>query len=145
MQVYLVDDDADDRTFFSDAFAKVNLDLHTDLHLFENGMELMDHLKKDDIDLPHIIFLDLNMPLLSGKECLREIRQVKRFDDVSIAIYSTSDAPGDIEDTFSGGANIYLRKPLTFEELTKTIRHVLKLNWQYHMAGMSKETFFLSI
>lgn len=144
MLVFLADDDSDDRSVFADAFEKIREDLQTELLLFENGLELIEHLDKAS-ELPHIIFLDLNMPLKSGKECLRELRQDKRFDGVSIAIYSTSNATSDIEDTFSGGANIYIHKPHNFEQLKKALRQVLKLNWQFHMTGMNKETFFLNI
>ncbi|MBD3583840.1 response regulator [Flavobacterium sp. D33] len=144
MSVFLADDDSDDRTIFSEAFEKIRDDLQTELLLFENGLELIAHMKSTT-ELPHIIFLDLNMPLKSGKECLRELRQDRRFDGVSIAIYSTSNAASDIEDTFSGGANVYIHKPDNFDQLKKALRQVLKLNWQFHMTGMNKETFFLNI
>lgn len=62
-----------------------------------------------------------------------------------IAIYSTSNTEEDIETTFTNGANIYIKKPNEFEKLKKTIHHILNLNWQYHTAGLNKETFFLSI
>ena len=97
------------------------------------------------MNLPHILFLDINMPCKSGLECLREIREHAKFKDLVVAIYSTSNTPDDIEETFTNGANIYIKKPADFEKLKKTIHHILNLNWQYHTAWLNKETFFLSI
>lgn len=143
MQILLCDDDEDDRMFFSDAMKE--LKMQNVLTVFETGLELMDYLHHPDTLLPHILFLDINMPCKTGLECLKEIREHAKFKDLVIAIYSTSSTEEDIETTFTNGANIYIRKPSEFEKLKKTIHHILNLNWQYHTAGLNKETFFLSI
>ncbi len=143
MQILLCDDDEDDRMFFSDAI--IELKMQHMLTVFETGIELMHYLHHPDTFLPHILFLDINMPCKSGLECLREIREHAKFKDLVVAIYSTSNTPDDIEETFTNGANIYIKKPADFEKLKKTIHHILNLNWQYHTAGLNKETFFLSI
>jgi CheY-like chemotaxis protein len=105
----------------------------------------MDYLTDPEITLPHILFLDLNMPYMSGFECLKMIRANSRFKDVSIAIYSTSSSEKDIEETFIEGANIYIKKPNDFAKLKKVIKEVLNINWQFHSSGLNKETFFFSI
>lgn len=143
MQILLCDDDEDDRMFFSDAMKE--LKMQNVLTVFETGLELMDYLHHPDTLLPHILFLDINMPCKTGLECLKEIREHAKFKDLVIAIYSTSSTEEDIETTFTNGANIYIKKPNEFEKLKKTIHHILNLNWQYHTAGLNKETFFLSI
>lgn len=143
MQILLCDDDEDDRMFFSDAMKE--LKMQNVLTVFETGIELMNYLHHPDTLLPHILFLDINMPCKTGLECLKEIREHAKFKDLVIAIYSTSNTEEDIETTFTNGANIYIKKPNEFEKLKKTIHHILNLNWQYHTAGLNKETFFLSI
>lgn len=143
MQILLCDDDEDDRMFFSDAMKE--LKMQNVLTVFETGLDLMNYLHHPDTFLPHILFLDMNMPCRSGLECLMEIRENAKFKDLVIAIYSTSASEEDIENTFTNGANIYIKKPSEFEKLKKTIHHILNLNWQYHTAGLNKETFFLSI
>lgn len=143
MQILLCDDDEDDRMFFSDAMKE--LKMQNVLTIFETGIELMNYLHHPDTLLPHILFLDINMPCKTGLECLKEIREHAKFKDLVIAIYSTSNTEEDIETTFTNGANIYIKKPNEFEKLKKTIHHILNLNWQYHTAGLNKETFFLSI
>lgn len=143
MRILLCDDDEDDRIFFSEAL--LELKMHHELSVFETGIQLMDYLHHPETNLPHILFLDINMPCKSGLECLKEIREHAKFKDLVIAIYSTSDTSEDIEETFTNGANIYIKKPTDFEKLKKTMNHILNLNWQYHTAGLNKETFFLSI
>ena len=143
MHILLADDDEDDRTFFSEAITELKMD--NKLTLFKDGKELMDYLVLPDIKLPHILFLDLNMPGKTGIDCLKEIRANTRFKDVSVAIYSTSSSEKDIEDTFIEGANIYIKKPNDFSMLKKVIKEVINMNWQFHTSGLNIETFFFSI
>lgn len=143
MYIVLADDDEDDRFFFKSAIDE--MEFNSKLKMFNGGQELMDYLNQDDIAKPHILFLDLNMPGLSGFDCLKLIRNNPKLRDISIAIYSTSNSEKDIEETLSGGANIYIHKPSDFERLKQIIRHVLKINWQYQTSGLNRESFFLSI
>jgi CheY-like chemotaxis protein len=143
MHILLADDDEDDRAFFSEAIMELKMD--NKLTLFKDGKGLMDYLVHPDIKLPHILFLDLNMPGKTGIDCLKEIRANTRFKDVSVAIYSTSSSEKDIEDTFIEGANIYIKKPNDFSMLKKVIKEVINMNWQFHTSGLNIETFFFSI
>lgn len=143
MHILLADDDEDDRTFFSEAIQE--LKMNNKLTLFKNGNDLMDYLGHPEIKLPHVLFLDLNMPGKTGIDCLKEIRSNARFKDIAIAIYSTSSSDKDIEDTFIEGANIYIKKPNNFSELKKVIKEVVNMNWQFHTSGLNIETFFFSI
>ena len=143
IHVLLADDDEDDRNFFKDAFGEIKI--NTEVKLVNDGVELMEYLNKPDIVLPHILFLDLNMPRKNGLECLREIKKIDRLKQIVIAIYSTSASDSDIEETFVKGANIYIKKPNDFEALKKTLSIVTTLNWQYHTNSLNKETFLLSI
>lgn len=143
MNIFLVDDDQDDQQLFEEVVKEINA-TYT-LQIFKNAIELMEHLNQENIQLPHIIFLDLNMPFVSGAECLKEIRSNLKFMDVSIAIYSTSSVESDIEETFINGANIYITKPNDYAVLKKTIRNVLNINWHYHNSGLDKKTFFYNV
>lgn len=143
MYIALADDDEDDRFFFQSAIDE--MEFNSKLSLFKNGRELMDYLNQLDVVKPHILFLDLNMPGLSGFDCLKLIRNNPNLRDLSVAIYSTSNSEKDIEETLSEGANIYIHKPNEFERLKQIIKHVLKINWQYQTSGLNRESFFLSI
>ena len=143
LHILLADDDEDDRLFFKDAFEEIKI--QTNVSFVHDGMQLMDHLMNTDNKLPDILFLDLNMPKKTGKECLIEIKKTDRLKDIIIAIYSTSSSEEDIEDTFIEGANIYIKKPNDFSKLKEIIKEVVNMNWQFHTSGLNIETFFFSI
>lgn len=143
LNIVLAEDDEDDRFFFSEAIDKVKV--KTILTMVNDGVELMDYLNNPENPRPHIVFLDLNMPRKGGIECLDEIRANKEYNDLTVAIYSTSASDNDIEETFVKGANIYIRKPNDFKVLQKVIAEVLSINWQYHTSGLNKDHFVLSI
>jgi CheY-like chemotaxis protein len=105
----------------------------------------MNYLKQTDVVLPHIVFLDLNMPKKNGMECLEDIRNDANLKDLVIAIYSTSASETDIENTFVHGANVYINKPTDFNKLKSLLQEVLSTNWQFHTSGLNKDTFLLSI
>lgn len=139
--ITLADDDEDDRLFFTDAFSELKID--TKVNTFNDGVELMNYLNNTESILPNILFLDLNMPRKNGVECLLEIKENERFNDIAIAIYSTSSSEEHIEETFVNGANIYIKKPSDFNTLKKILSEVVTLNWQYHTSGLNKDNFLL--
>lgn len=139
--ITLADDDEDDRLFFTDAFDE--LKINTVVNTVNNGKELLSFLNHPKTVLPNIIFLDLNMPILNGIDCLKEIKLNDKFKDIAIAIYSTSSSEKDIENTFVLGANIYIKKPSNFNELKKILADVVTINWQYHTNGLNKDNFLL--
>lgn len=141
IHIILADDDQDDRLFFTDAFSE--LKISTKVQTFNDGVELMNYLNQENAILPDVLFLDLNMPKKSGKECLNEIKENDKFKDIAVAIYSTSSSEEDIEDTFVRGANIYIKKPNDFNILKKVLSDVVTLNWQYHTSGLNKDNFLL--
>ncbi len=143
LNILLAEDDEDDRFFFKEAIDKVKV--KTNLTMVNDGVELMEYLVNPENPRPHVVFLDLNMPRKGGIECLEEIRSDKSYNDLMIAIYSTSASDNDIEETFVKGANIYIRKPNDFKVLKKVLADVLSINWQYHTSGLNKDHFVLSI
>ena len=143
LKILLVDDDEDDRQFFADALE--SLDMKTELVQLINGEECLEYMEGHKDDCPNLLFLDLNMPIMNGFQCLEQIRKDDVFKDVIIAIYSTSSAEKDIEDTFNKGANIYITKPSSFKDLKNSLKQVIKTNWTYHMNDFSKENFLLKV
>ncbi len=141
VKIILTDDDADDRIIFQDAFQELNI--QNDLTMFSNGDELMEYLKSHTNDLPQLLFLDLNMPRKSGLQCLHEIRRDKRLKDLLVAIYSTSSSEGEIEKSFDGGANLYIKKPSEYNKLKKIISQVIENNSQ--VARRNRSKFFFNL
>ena len=139
--VILADDDEDDRLFFTDAFEEIKIS--TKVETYKNGAELMNYLNADDAVLPEILFLDLNMPKKNGIECLHEIKANPKFENMAVAIYSTSSSEEHIEETFVSGANVYIKKPSDFNTLKKVLQEVVTMNWQFHTSGLNKENFLM--
>lgn len=143
IHIILADDDEDDRLFFTDAFEE--LKINTKVNTFNDGVELMNYLNQADAILPNVLFLDLNMPRKNGIECLDEIKMDEKFNDIAIAIFSTSSSEEHIEETFVRGANIYIKKPSDFTLLKKVLSDVVTINWQYHTSGLNKDNFLLRL
>ncbi|MUH38238.1 response regulator [Zobellia amurskyensis] len=114
LNLYLADDDNEDRELFVEALDEI--DVPTKITQFDNGVDLMDDLFST-IDLPDAVFLDLNMPLMNGFECLTDIRNFPRFDDIKVIVYSTSYRLREVNQLQTDGANQYIQKPSSFEDL----------------------------
>lgn len=143
IHVLLADDDEDDRLFFREAFEEIKIKTLVDT--VSDGVELINLLSNPNIYLPHILFLDLNMPRKGGLDCLVEIKTFNHLKDIPIAIYSTSSSEDDIEETFVRGANVYIKKPSDFSVLKKILQEVITINWQYYTSGMNRDNFILSL
>ena len=143
LHILLADDDETDRLLFKEALEE--LEIKPRVHTFSNGMELMAFLTKKNAPLPHLIFLDLNMPRKNGLKCLREIRSIEKLKDISIAIYSTSSNENDIEETYLNGANIYITKPNDFNVLKQLLYKAVAVTHLYQGNSLKKQNFFLKI
>ena len=111
--ILIADDDPDDIALFESAMMEMCPDLK--LSVAYNGVNLLEILPT--IPLPDAIILDLNMPLVGGKECLIKIRSQSRFDEVPVIIFSTSRRQSDIDYCMGEGANHYVVKPNTYSGL----------------------------
>ena len=120
LNVYLADDDSDDRTFFSDALREIPIP--SKIFEFNNGVDLMADLISETIDKPNVIFLDLKMPMMDGFECLSDIRDLAKYTNTPVIIYSTSYHPKEIHRLKEMGASLYLQKPSSYNQL-KTLLH----------------------
>ena len=125
--ILMADDDADDRMLVRDAFGESRL--NNDLHFVENGEELLDYLFRrgkfanlKDTPYPGLILLDLNMPKKDGREALAEIKAHPDLRRIPIVILTTSRAEEDILRTYDLGANSFITKPVTFENLVHVVQ-----------------------
>ncbi|OXG04392.1 response regulator receiver domain-containing protein [Flavobacterium araucananum] len=144
IRILLTDDDEDDREFFAEAVE--DLHLNHPVEFCRNGVELLDRLNDKKFEIPDIIFLDLNMPILSGFETLQQIREDSRFKDIPmIAIYSTSATIDGITNTFGLGANAYIVKPVAFGDLKKLLKKVIETDWQEKLKHAKIESYIITV
>ena len=143
LHILLADDDESDRELFKEAFDE--LEMKPVVEMVNDGQQLMKHLSKEDVRLPNLIFLDLNMPRKNGMECLKEIRSNEKLKDISVAIYSTSASEKDINDAFISGANIYVRKPNDFNTLKQLLAKAVITTHLYQAPPFNTANFLLRL
>lgn len=133
VHILMADDDPDDRMMADQAFKQYRL--RNGVFFVEDGQELMDYLHHlgqyadaDAFPLPDLILLDLNMPRKDGREALTEIKNDTTLRRIPVVILTTSQAEEDVLRSYDLGANAYITKPVTFQELSETIR-LLNIFW----------------
>ncbi len=121
VHIVLADDDPDDCFIFTqvahEIIPKVKL---TCLHDCEALLQFL-----DSSPPPDVVFLDLNMPVLSGQECLKKIKERLDSKDIPIVIYSTASKAYIIDECYKLGANLYIVKPSNSNKLKETISWII--------------------
>lgn len=130
IHILLADDDEDDRFLIREAFQRQFASCQ--VTTADNGEELLDMLhdmegSSSSNTLPDLILLDLNMPRLDGRNALKIIKQNPVWRLIPVVIMTTSDAATDVELSYQNGANSFITKPATFQELS----HVAAVVGQY--------------
>jgi DNA-binding response OmpR family regulator len=115
----LIDDDLDDQEFFAIALTRVNNNFKCELSA--SGTEAIKKLNDTTLPVPDFIFLDLNMPKMNGKECLREIKSFEHLNHIPVVIYSTSSLKTDVSETKLLGASEFITKPFSMNELVAVL------------------------
>jgi len=122
-KILLIDDDEDDQFIFQDALKEISFPY--DCLLASNGLEAVSKLTSDE-DLPAMIFLDLNMPLMNGAEFLSHIRDHPSFREIPIVIFSTSNNQVYKEMLPKPGAILFITKTANFKELKEKLKTILQ-------------------
>ena len=140
-KIILADDDEDDCMFFREALD--DLSLSTTLKTVFNGLELMNLLQSDFPDLPDVIFMDMNMPLKSGMECLMELKEDELLRNVPVIFYSTSFNPEITTLLYDRGAQYYIRKPANFSNIKSVIKKSISLIQKNDRSLPKREEFVI--
>lgn len=117
------DDDPEDLETLSDVLNAI-IPGSTCIHA-RDGVEVLDILEHAP-SVPDFIFLDINMPLMDGRACLKELKKDERFASVPVVIYTTSNNPRDQQLCMELGASAYFVKPTTFTKAVESLREFLK-------------------
>jgi CheY-like chemotaxis protein len=142
IKILLADDDEDDQLFFRHALSDSGIG--ADLTMVSDGSKLIDYmLTLAETPPPDIIILDINMPGIDGKSCLREIRKEERFSYIPIVILSTSGHPKDIADTYRDGANKYFTKTSFYKNGVRSMMYLFADDWRDRLFNPSPKTYSL--
>ncbi len=94
---------------------------------FEDGEKTLNYLfRRGDYfhreeDVSHILLLDIRMPVIDGKEVIRQVKQEKELQHIPIIVLSTTDDPWEKENCYSLGCSAYIVKPIQYKEFIKVI------------------------
>jgi CheY-like chemotaxis protein len=129
--ILIADDDAEIRMLVAEALAENPVP--KELHFVQDGEELMDYLHRRGKYMaasaspqPGLILLDLNMPKKDGREALQEIKANPDLRHISVVILTTSKAEDDIYNTYKLGANSFIIKPRTFQDLSRVMSNLVQ-------------------
>lgn len=116
--ILIVDDQEDDVELTRISFRRAGVTV--DLHHATNGREGMDYLRQR-IDAggrrPDLLLLDLNMPVMNGREMMGEILNDDALRDLPVVIFTTSSDPLDIADLYRLRCSTYVTKPVGLEAM----------------------------
>lgn len=131
--ILLVEDNKDDEALTIRALKKNNIT--NEVIIARDGVEALDYLfgrgkyeGRDPKQTPQVVLLDLNLAKVDGLTVLREMRREKLTKLVPVVILTSSKEERDIVESYSLGANSYVRKPVEFEKFVEAIRQ-LGLYW----------------
>lgn len=121
---FLIDDDEDDRKIFEMAVNKISAQIK--FGYAKSGPDAIEQLK-DCKRVPNFIFLDLNMPIMSGNDCLIELKKTASVAEVPVIIYSTTITEKIVYDTLHDGAFDHIEKPSKIEKLEQYLKRIFQL------------------
>lgn len=102
--------------------------LWTDLHVVEDGEQALAFLRHQapyaEAPQPDLIFLDLNLPKMDGREVLAEIKSDPLLEHIPVVVLTSSDADADVLKAYKLKASCYVKKPVMFKEFIETIKAV---------------------
>ncbi len=124
MKIFLIEDDLDDVELLEDALQTHNVDYELDIA--KDGSAAITYIRNCE-KVPDIIVLDFNLPKIHGKEVLIEIKSAASFKNIPLLILTTSSAKEDIEYSYKHGANKYLIKPTSIQQIRETIDVIVEL------------------
>jgi chemotaxis family two-component system response regulator Rcp1 len=123
-EILLAEDNENDVELTRMGFKKSRLLLN--LHHVKNGLECLAFLRKQgeyaNVPTPDLILLDLNMPLMGGREVLAEMLADETLCSVPIVVLTTSAQDEEILKMHKLRCNSYIVKPVDFEKFLEVIR-----------------------
>jgi len=125
-QVLLVEDNVDDVELTLEALkdSKVRMDVH----VVPDGIAAMKFLRRQEEYLhkprPDLILLDLNLPLMDGREVLKAVRDDPDLTDLPVVVLTTSQSEEDVCKAYQLHANCYISKPVDFRQFSEIVKQI---------------------
>ena len=137
--ILLADDDADEFVIFELALEQTGIPYI--LRRADNARAIFALLQER---MPAILFLDIHMPCDDGISCLALIRKQKEYDNLPIIMITGSVSRRLISECYCNGANLYMLKKNTLNELAQSLQKVFDMDWEDRRKTHSPDTFVLN-
>ena len=124
MSVAVIDDDQDDLDIMEQVIDGLDVEIKCRLYMYPQEA-INELVAAPEEKLPGFIFIDINMPGLSGDKCLQILRGNSAFDDVQIIVYSTSMPGKTAQQLRAAGANFVFEKPVRMKDYTDILGAIL--------------------
>lgn len=126
LQLLLVEDNAADVVLFREAVLAGGMAVH--MEVVENGEEAMRFLRRQgqfiQAHRPDVVVLDLNLPVMRGREVLQEMARDASLNTIPVAVLTTSTSETHVCDLYPGGRCLYLVKTDEFKRLQEMVRRI---------------------
>ena len=125
-KILIVEDDPDHAILVLDIFDTENI--KGEVVLMKDGQEVIDYIQDEMQSQVSLVILDLNLPKVEGMEVLKFIKNNPKYCSIPVIILSTSSDQNTISEAYRNGANGYVTKPMSYDELVNKIKF-LKRYW----------------
>lgn len=126
MNLLMIEDNLGDIRLTMEAMKEANITVH--LHVVHDGLAAINFLNRktpyDQAPRPDLILLDLNLPVMDGRELLAEVKRDQAFLQIPIVVLSSSNDARDVTIAYSLHANCYVTKPATYEGILQVVRGI---------------------
>lgn len=126
ISVLLIEDNPGDAELIRDTLQSGRVLL--DLTVMHDGTEALAYLLRQtpqqQVRLPDLIMLDLNLPKVDGRAVLAAIKKEQHLRTIPVVVLTSSDAERDIVQSYALGANCFLSKPVELEAFQKVVRSI---------------------
>jgi CheY-like chemotaxis protein len=122
IEILLVEDNPGDVKLTR--IALENAKVLTNLHVVNNGKEALDFLFSGKNVRPDLILLDLNLPLVDGREVLKKIKEDENLKRIPVVVLTSSKAEEDIVKSYDLHANCYISKPIDLDQFLNIIKSI---------------------
>ena len=130
LKILLVEDNPGDVRLMLEILREGEI-LH-DFNVVTDGEQAMQYLRKElhfeNKTRPDIIFLDLNLPKMSGLEVLKAIKADAGMRSIPVVILTSSSSEDDIESAYADHANCFITKPMDPDEFNK-VAEIVRAFW----------------
>jgi CheY-like chemotaxis protein len=122
--ILYAEDDLDDFDAVKEALEQLS-DQYELVHA-KNGTEALSYLQENTARLPSLVVLDLNMPIMNGKEVLVWIKQRPQFSKIPIMVFTTSSRDEDVK-LCQKHACTFFRKPTLYRDLLHVVQTMIQM------------------